>query len=285
MLGNTEIAEEQLGAAIERRTRLLGADNPSTLRSMALLARLFQDQGRSQAAVELLEPIFAAPRKNLDESNPDTWNAAYQLAWAYDGAGQIEQADKLFQELIETVNAELGREDPEAMEVLDNYAWFLLQGNRWDEAETRYREVVGRRTSVLGRDHFDTQYSLRGLLLVHFRRGDLASQDALSREALQWAAGNAPDSWALAEAQLIRGLTLVARQNQEEAEALLLESFPGLEKHLDDLMKEFRPRELVVAAQSLVELYESTDRPEDAQHWKQELVRLREQYQLEPYQR
>jgi tetratricopeptide (TPR) repeat protein len=67
-------SEPVLIKALEIRRRILGADHPDTIKSMASLANLHRSEGKSAEAETLLASVLETRRRVLGPAHPDTTN-------------------------------------------------------------------------------------------------------------------------------------------------------------------------------------------------------------------
>jgi hypothetical protein len=72
----------------ERQKKVLGAEHPDTLTSMANLASTYRNQGRWKEAEELEVQVIETRKRVLGEENPDTLTSMANLAWTYSNQGR-----------------------------------------------------------------------------------------------------------------------------------------------------------------------------------------------------
>jgi hypothetical protein len=82
-----------------------------------------------------------------------------------------------------------------------------------------------------------------------------------------------PDDWQMFNAQSLLGGCLLGQKKVAEAEPLLLSGYEGMKQREDKIPAGGKPR-LKEALQRLVQLYETTDRTDQAAAWKQKLAEL-----------
>jgi hypothetical protein len=83
-----------------------------------------------------------------------------------------------------------------------------------------------------------------------------------------------PNAWSTFNTQSLLGAALLGQQKYADAEPLLLKGYEGMKQRADKIPPQSKPR-LADAAARLVQLYEATNRPDDAQKWKDELEKLK----------
>jgi hypothetical protein len=81
-----------------------------------------------------------------------------------------------------------------------------------------------------------------------------------------------PDAWSTFNTRCMLGEALLGQQNYAEAEPLLIEGYKGMKDREQSIPDAVRSERLTRALNSLAQLYEVTDRPEEAAKWKAELT-------------
>jgi Tetratricopeptide repeat len=79
--GRWQKAEELDVQVMETSSRVLGAEHPSTLTSMANLASTYRNQGRWQEAEELDVQVIKTRKRVLGAEHPSTLTSMANLAW------------------------------------------------------------------------------------------------------------------------------------------------------------------------------------------------------------
>ena len=80
---------------VDMTKKLLGAEHPSTLRSMANLASTYQKQGRWNEAEQLFVQVIDITKKVLGAEHPDTLTSMANLASTYRNQGRWNEAEQL----------------------------------------------------------------------------------------------------------------------------------------------------------------------------------------------
>ena len=82
---------------LDDRTHILGPNHPDTLGSRNNLAYAYQDAGRLDDAIPLLEQTLEDRTRILGTNHPSTLTSRNNLASAYRAAGRTEEAEVLFE--------------------------------------------------------------------------------------------------------------------------------------------------------------------------------------------
>jgi hypothetical protein len=154
--GRFEEAEELDVQVMERRSRVLGEEHPSTLTSMDNLASTYSNQGRWKEAEELEVQVIERSSRVLGEEHPSTLTSMANLASTYRNQGRWKEAEELEVQVIETRRRVLGDEHPDTLTSMDNLASTYWNQGRWKEAEELEVQVIETRRRVLGEEHPDT---------------------------------------------------------------------------------------------------------------------------------
>jgi eukaryotic-like serine/threonine-protein kinase len=188
-----------------------------------------------QKAVRLAEKAVAATHRR---------NASYldTLAAAYAETGQFAKAISIQKEAIALSQGE--------------------QGNRVLASRLKLYE-----NNSPYRDHG----ALAELTKDRLRDGKFAEAEGPARECLAQREREIPDDWRTFNARSMLGGSLLGQKKYAEAEPLLLSGYEGMKQRENRIPAAGRPR-LKETLQRLVQLYEATNRPDQAAGWKQKLA-------------
>jgi eukaryotic-like serine/threonine-protein kinase len=170
--------------AVQVRKRVLGTENPDTLRSMHGLARPLREQGKYAEAEKLQRETLDIQRRVVGPEHPDTLSSSTELAIILYNQARYPEAEKLAQQALVDERRVLGNEAPETLWCMDVLASIYFDENRLPDSEKLYREAVDTRRRVLGPDHPDTLAVMDGYAttLATEHRNDEAEK--LLRETL-----------------------------------------------------------------------------------------------------
>jgi non-specific serine/threonine protein kinase/serine/threonine-protein kinase len=114
-LGLYPEARKHLQRALDLHRRLLGAENPKTLKTMSRLGRTARLQGKDAEAETLLARASEMERRVLGPDHPDTLYSMNNLALVYRDQGKYAQAETLQSQALEIERRVLGPEHPETL--------------------------------------------------------------------------------------------------------------------------------------------------------------------------
>ena len=152
-LGLYPRAESLLKQAVDIRGKVLGPENPGTLRSARLLAWTTSEQGRYEEAERMMRDLVDSETRVLGPNDRGTLITESYLAWTLELAGHFADAEKLSRQTLERQQRAFGIDDPDTIESARCLAVVLEKQGRYQEAEERYRSILAARRRVLGPEH------------------------------------------------------------------------------------------------------------------------------------
>jgi serine/threonine protein kinase/tetratricopeptide (TPR) repeat protein len=184
-LGLYPEAQKQLERALELHRRVLGAENPKTLRTTSGLARATFLQGRYPQAESLCSQALDIQRRVLGSEHPDTLRSMINLANVYDALGKYPQAEALFSETLKINRRLLGSQHPDTLVSMNDLANVYDSEGKYAQAEVLYSQTLEIRRRALGPQHPDTLSSMNNLAIMYDALGKYAQAEALYSQALE----------------------------------------------------------------------------------------------------
>ena len=148
----------------------------------------------------------------------------------------------------------------------------LFDQGKSAEAELRFREALAIRKKVSGNEDPLVAVLLSGLGTALNRQDKLTDAETMYRECLTIREKKLPDMWYTFYTQTLLGGSLFAQKKYADAEPLLISGYEGINHRQDQLSA--GKSQLKEALRRLVQLYEETNRPDEAAKWKQKLAEL-----------
>ena len=159
---------EQLGIQVlDMRKKVLGAEHPDTVKSMANLANTYFDQGRWNEAEKLEVQVLDISSKLLSEEHPETLRSMANLASIYLDQGKWSEAEQLGVQVLDMRKKLLGAEHPDTLISMGNLACTYSNQRRWNEAEQLNVLVLDMRTKLHGVEHPETLRSMANLAYIY----------------------------------------------------------------------------------------------------------------------
>jgi serine/threonine protein kinase/tetratricopeptide (TPR) repeat protein len=170
---------------LEIRQRVLGPENPETLKSMTALAQTLWKQGHFTEAEALQRQALSTQTRVIGSEHPDTLGSMANLARVLWGQGRYAEAEKLDRETLAIRRRVLGPEHPDTLSSMEMLSLDLTaKDQETAEPEKLLRETLDIRRRVLGPDHPDTLSSVDKLVAVLVAEGHYDEAEKLARETL-----------------------------------------------------------------------------------------------------
>ena len=169
--GDFNSAEQLEVQVMDMRKKILGADHPDTLRSIANLASTYRNQGRWNEAEQLDIQVMDMRKKLLGADHPDTRSSMANLACTYSNQGRWNEAEQLEIQVMDMRKKLLGADHPDTLRSIANLASTYRNQGRWNEAEQLQIQVMDMRKKLLGADHPDTLICMANLACTYSNQG------------------------------------------------------------------------------------------------------------------
>jgi tetratricopeptide (TPR) repeat protein len=248
----------------------LGADHPDTLKSMHTLAATYQATGKRDLALPLYEQTLKLRRVRLGDGHPDTLVTMNNLASGHRAAGRRDLALPLLQEAAAGVER-LRFQHLYAGRIVRNLITCCEELGQFDQAEAWRRKWMVEVRHWGGTNslpHADELAAFGRTLLKHRKWADAES---ILRDELAVREKKDADGWATFYCQSQLGAALSGRKRHADAEPLLRAGYEGLKQRAATIPKEVRTLHLTEALERLVQLYEETNKPDEAAKWREAL--------------
>jgi len=258
-------AEEHLRRTLELAEREFGVRDEYTIGIRANLARTLMDATRYEDAEREMLIVLPAFREQYGDDHEKTLSILHNLGAVYVNLKRYEKAEPILLEVVEGRRRVLGEDDSDSQSSAGNLAQLYMFTERFDEAEPLLRESMTVRRRTLGDRHPRTLISTFNLGDLYRRMEQDERAEPLIRKALEGFRAVVGDNHPYT-LETMGGLTavLVRLRKLDEAESL------GLENHRLRAERFGADHDLTLeAAEALVEIYELTDRSEEAARFRQ----------------
>ena len=166
-LGLFSEAQTQLEQALQLYERILGPENPTTVRIISRLGSVAVSQAKYAEAEALSTRALTVQRRVLPPEDLDTLYSMNILGNVYYLEGKYDQAEPLHSQVLEIRRRILGPEHPRTLASMNNLAGVYYGQSRYAKAEGPWAQVLEIRRRVLGPEHPDTLSSMRNLALAY----------------------------------------------------------------------------------------------------------------------
>jgi tetratricopeptide (TPR) repeat protein len=297
--------------AWRQRKAKLGPDHPDTLIALDKLAVGYHAAGRIDAALPLFEEAWRQRKAKLGPDHADTLKALDNLAVGYSSAKRLDRSVPLCEEALKLREQKLGRDHPDTLQMVANLGVSYRDAGRLSEAlpllgeahrasrtmpalrwvgaqlldcygqAGRSAEAVALSPELLA----DARKSLRGdsprLAETLAQYGSIllqakafAEAEPVLRECLAIREKAEPDAWTTSDTRSLLGGALSGQKKYAEAEPLLLTGYEGMKAREKTIPEQGKIR-IPEALERLAQLYEATDKKDEAAKWSKELAASR----------
>jgi tetratricopeptide (TPR) repeat protein len=273
--GKLAEAEAMFRDALALQRKVLGQEHPLVALTLHNLSQTLVEEGKMAEAESSSRQALAMFRKVLGNEHPHTASALSGLAFILAQERKLDEAESVYREALGMQRKQLGEEHPEVAATLETMAQMLQDQGKLAEAEAAAREAVTINSKVLGAEDPEIasgQHLLASILVEAAKKsqaGDFSEAESLMRRCLVLKEKKLPDDWRTFTAQNLLGGILMLEKRYAEAEPLLLSGYNGMKQREKKIPAE--GREFKGAIGGLVQLYESTGRPDQAAEWKKRL--------------
>jgi serine/threonine protein kinase/tetratricopeptide (TPR) repeat protein len=250
----------------------LGPDHPNTLKSRHNLAVEYGDAGRTAEAIATLEDVARLSRTKLGPDHPDTLLSTGSLAWGYQVAGRVAEAIPMYEEVLRLQRLKLGPDHPNTLLNLSNLAEACLDAGWTTRAIPMYEEALRLQQANPGPDHPDTLMSMNGLVWAYLDANRWTDAERMAHHCLKRREAGQPDDWWRFHTMSQLGAALAGQRRYDEAEALLIRGYKGLEAR-SAKCPAWAQKYLAQAAARIAPFYDAWGKPEQAAAWQAKLAR------------
>ena len=262
-----EEAESLYVKTLEGRRRVLGREHVDTLETMDNLATLLTAQGRLDEAEPLYREVQATHQRILGADHLQTLFTTTNLANLLYAKGELVEAESLLRQAMEGRRRVLPPDHPDMLQSNYSLATILSKRGEYVEAERLFRQTLENALRVFGEEHDRVGSILKGLGVSLLGQGDREAAEPALRQALEIGRRlQGAEYWLTAETQSGLGESLTRPGRYEEAERELLAAHRALAASGGKL--HWRT---VRTIKRLVHLYESWDKPAEAEAWRSRL--------------
>jgi eukaryotic-like serine/threonine-protein kinase len=227
------------------------------------LAAAYEIAGQPEEAVRIWKDVYTRTSTKSGRDSNEGLNRSDSLASGYENVGRIAEAALQREESLRGRRTRAtGPLDPGVAYALWRAAALYDRVPDYARAELRWREALLYFTDA--KNLAILQASLGRCLL---RTGKPADAETALRQCLLLRDKTGPDGWSTFHARSMLGAALLAQKKYAEAEPLLLAGHDGMKKR-EQMTPVESEHEMPDAAERLVQLYEATNRKDEAVRWR-----------------
>jgi tetratricopeptide (TPR) repeat protein len=216
-------------------------------------------------SVPLFEEALRLEEKKLGRQHPLTQMAVANLGVNYKDAGRLDEAIPLLEE-AHRASGQFPNLRRFLAHLLDAYA---KAGRPAEAAKLILASLAdARKTAPKGSQQLAGALAQSALDLLQVKA--YADAEPLLRECLAIREKTQPDLWNTSNTKSMLGGALLGQKRYAEAEPLLVAGYEGMMRREAMIPPQARIS-LTEALERLVQLYEATNKPDEAARWRQEL--------------
>ncbi len=224
--GEYEEAEALYREVLELKRQIHGNEHFDVATGLSNLGTMLLRQDRPAEAESLLQEALALSRRLLGEDHPKVGSILGNLAVIVEGRGDYEEAEAFHREALAIKQKQLGEGHPSVAISLNNLAFCLQATGKPAEAERLYRQALDILHRRVGKKHRHVAVVERNWASLLATRGEAVAAEDLARQALTIMRQARMPPWRIADARSVLGHCLIGQGRYEEAEPLLVDSYP-----------------------------------------------------------
>ena len=207
----------------------------------------------------------------LGPDDPDLIGPLHDLGWGLETYGRYGEAEIIFREGVAVTKSRLGESNRTSIDMLNSLGCSLREQGALAEAEAVFREQLRCARGLMPADDGEVAGALGSLTLNMLYAKKFAEAEPFIREMLAINVRTQPDHWFRFCDESVLGACLLGQKKYAEAEPFLISGYQGMKRHHDNFPALYKTRDLKLALNRLIQLYEATDQPAKAAEWNREL--------------
>ncbi|MSR43782.1 MAG: tetratricopeptide repeat protein [Phycisphaerales bacterium] len=185
LVNRVDDAAVLLEGVLEKRRRLLGENDPHTLKSMHNVAWLRDAQSRLKESLALYEDVVARKRVVMGPNNDSTLQSLNFLGEVQRRLGDFPAARATFEDVIARRTEMSGKDAPDTLIARNNYLVVIRALGESSKSEPLLRELITDMTRVFGAEHIYTLIANNNLAAILRDSDRLPDAEAIYRANLQ----------------------------------------------------------------------------------------------------
>jgi tetratricopeptide (TPR) repeat protein len=267
--GRLDEAEQYHRESVNGARHLLPVKDRERLDAILRLGQVLLWQRKLSEAEPLLVEAHQRMSDALGENHRDTVQALVILGSLRNLQGDLAEAEAAYRAGLKSNRGGAGDDHRESLWISVQLAAVLRKQGHFEEAESLLTNAVNGFERVLGPDHTDTLMAREGMAMLRQAQADFPEAESRFADLHERAARAGLPAATAARYRSGYGVCLAAMARYADAEAPLLESYSQLKA-----TKQQRHEDMHNVVAGLAEVYQHTNRPEQAAQYRAELERL-----------
>lgn len=260
--GDYDEAEALYRRTLDLKRNLYGDEHFEVALALNNLGVVLLKRNELNQAEPLLRESLALSRALLRSDHPKVGAILQNLAVIVESREDYDSAERFHREALIIKVSQLGDKHPSVATGFNNLAFCLQATGKFEEAEDLYRKALGILRSRFRRGHPNIAVVQRNLASLLIVRGEASAAETLAREALVAMQEARLPRWRVADVQSVLGQCLARQGRYEEAERLVVDSYPIIREAKGDDVRYTRP-----ALARIVALYTAWGKREETAHY------------------
>jgi tetratricopeptide (TPR) repeat protein len=164
--------------------QLRGRNDPRSVTSIGVLAKLYLNEGRHMEAEPLCRRLVSISEEALGSEDPSTLTFVYWLARTLRALGRYGEAEPLYRRVLSGRERVLGADHPDTLSSMNNLALLYESQERSEEAEALHKRVLTASERVLGAENPDLLQTLVNLATLYKSQKRYEEAERLYQRAL-----------------------------------------------------------------------------------------------------
>jgi len=183
-LGKFDPANSLLGAALERRKSLFGAERPEVAEGLIALGMLRNAQAQYDEAERLVLQGLEMSRKTMPANHPAIATATASLGQVLENRGEYQRAIKMLEEAVQ-LQSQPGVPPADLAASLTELANAHFYAGHYDISESLNRRVLDMDRQIYGERHPHVADDLINVGAIQFEKGRFSEAENYYRPALE----------------------------------------------------------------------------------------------------
>ena len=148
------------------------------------LGKLYQNQGKTTAAVSMLECVLAYTQRTLGEHNQLTLDTVNNLGVLYLDQGKLAEAESMYQRALVGYEKNPGKNHIFILATINDLGILYRKQGKLAEAESMYQRALSGKEKALGKDHISTLQTMSNLGVLYQKQGKLVEAESIYQRLL-----------------------------------------------------------------------------------------------------
>ena len=148
------------------------------------LGRLYHGQGKTTAAVSMLECVLAYIQRTFGEQSNLTLETLVNLGTLYVNQGKLAEAESMYQRALIGFEKSPEKNHISILETKRNLGILYSDQGKLAEAESMYQRALSGKGKALGKDHISIVQTINNLGILYSDQGKLVEAESMYQRAL-----------------------------------------------------------------------------------------------------